>query len=254
MPTSTDTGSLVSNNQSHHYCSLKPLDATNLENDYPTSHVSFSATFGKERVNDNWAMCFLHTISNANTSAALEAHPNTVPSCIGHRRGNRTFGFENASFLIKCLALGVDGYSAGWLQVKFCTKCMFHSCCWFYPCQMQETRSLLLHGSHFQIWRNLAPAATTNTMQFVWKHPFQSFPFDRFKCEGLSTPHLLRVSLWMCEVVLWTFCRRHTVRRNIGKETRNFSHVTNAKCGCRMITIMIMIMMMMIIIIIRYWF
>jgi hypothetical protein len=39
----------------------------------------------------------------------------------------------------------------------------------------------------------------------------------------------------MCEVVLWTFCRRHTVHRNIGKRTRNFSHVTNAKCGCRII-------------------
>jgi hypothetical protein len=27
------------------------------------------------------------------------------------------------------------------------------------------------------------------------KHPFESFPFDRFRCEGLSKPHLLRVSL-----------------------------------------------------------
>jgi hypothetical protein len=174
-PTSTDTGGLVSINQGHHYCSLKPLDATNFENDYPTAHVSFSATFGKERVNDNWAMCVSHTISNANTSAALEARPNTVRSCIGHRRGNRTFGFENASFVIKCLALGVNGYSAGWLQVKFCTKCMLHGCCWFCLCQMQETRTLLLHGSHFKIWRNLAPAATTNTIKFVWNTPLKVF-------------------------------------------------------------------------------
>jgi len=150
-PTSTDTGSLVSNNQGHHYCSLMPLDATNFENGYPTAHVSFSATFGKETVNDSCDTCFSHTISNANTSAALEARPNTVRSCIGHRRGNSTFGFENASFLITCLALGVNGFSAGWLQVKFCTKCMFHICCWFCPCQIRETQTLLLQGSHFQI-------------------------------------------------------------------------------------------------------
>lgn len=62
MPTSTDTESLVSNNQGHHYCSLKLLDATNFENGYPTAKVSFSATFGKERVNDNCAMCSSRTI------------------------------------------------------------------------------------------------------------------------------------------------------------------------------------------------
>lgn len=99
-PTSTKTGILVSNNQGHHYCSLMPLDATNFENGYPTATVSFSATSGTEIVNDSCAMCFSHTISDAKTSAALEARPNTVHSCIGQRTGNRTFGFENASFLI----------------------------------------------------------------------------------------------------------------------------------------------------------
>jgi uncharacterized membrane protein len=77
-PTSIDTGSLVLNNQGHHYCSLKPLDATNFENGYSTAKVSFSATFSKERVNDSCVMCFSHTISDANTSAAVEACPNTV--------------------------------------------------------------------------------------------------------------------------------------------------------------------------------
>jgi hypothetical protein len=176
MPTSTDTGSLVSNNhQGQHYCLLKPLDITHFENGYPTAKVSFSATFGKERVNDSCVMCFSHTISDANTSAAVEARPNTVHSCIGHRRGNRNFGFENVSFLIKCLALVVNGYSSGCLQVKFCTKCMFHGCCWFCLCQMQETQTLLLQGSHFQIWWNLAPSATINKMRFVWNKPLKAF-------------------------------------------------------------------------------
>jgi len=98
---------------------MKPLHATNFEKGYPTAKVSFSATCGKERVNDNCAVCFSRTISEANTSAAaVDTRPNTVRSCIGHRRGNRPFGFENTSFLIKCFALGVNGYSAGWLQVK----------------------------------------------------------------------------------------------------------------------------------------
>jgi hypothetical protein len=148
---------------------------TNFENGYPTAKVSFSATFDKERVNDSCATCFSHTISDANTSAALGARSNTVQSCVGHRRGNRTFGFENASFLIKCFKLGVNGYSVGWHQVEFCTKCMFHGCCWFCLCQMQETWILLLQGSHFQMWWNLAQAATTSTIQFVWNKPMKVF-------------------------------------------------------------------------------
>lgn len=143
----------------------------NFEKGYPTVKVSFSATFGKERVNDNCAMCFSLTISEANTSVAVDARPNTVRICTGHRRGNRPFGFQNAS----CPALGAKGYSADWLQVKFCTKCVFHGCCWFCLCQIREIRTFLLQGCHFQIWWNLAPAATTNTMQFAWNKPLKVF-------------------------------------------------------------------------------
>lgn len=87
-PTSTDTGSLVSNNQGHHYCSLKPLDATNLENGYPTAHMPFSAKFGKERFNDNWAMCFC-TQYQKQTPLLLWKHARTQFAVVLNTEGER---------------------------------------------------------------------------------------------------------------------------------------------------------------------
>lgn len=196
---------------------MKPLHATNFEKGYLTAKVSFSATFGKERVNDNCAMCFSRTISEANTSPAVDARPNTVRSCIGHRRENRPFGFENASFVIKCLALGVNGYSAGWLQVKFCTKCKFHGCCCFCLCQIQEIWTFLLQGSHFQIWWNLVPAATTNTMQFAWNKPLKVF-----LSTDLGVKVYVRRICCVCHCMCEVFCG-HSVEatQRVGTSERN---------------------------------
>ena len=68
--------------------------------------------------------CTLRTVSRETTSgrwflwAAVGAGPNTACSCIGHRKRSRTRSFENAPFLLECLALCVNGYSAGWLLMK----------------------------------------------------------------------------------------------------------------------------------------
>jgi hypothetical protein len=80
-PTPTDTGSLVSNNQGLHYCSLKLLDATNFENGYPTVKVSFSATSGNERVSDSCVMCFSHT-KQMQTPLLLWKHARTQSTVV----------------------------------------------------------------------------------------------------------------------------------------------------------------------------
>jgi hypothetical protein len=85
-------------------------------------------------VSNSSAMCTSHS----NTSVwwllwvALEASPNMVHIYIWHRRLMRILGFANALFLLECLTLGSDRYSARWFCVTLHVKCRLSSCYWLF--------------------------------------------------------------------------------------------------------------------------
>lgn len=115
---------------------------------------------GKHTVSNSCAMYTSHTFSHSNTSvwrllwAPLEASPNMVHIYIWHRRLMRILGFSNVLFLLECLALDLEGYSAGWFCVKLFVKCKLSCCYWIFA-----KYKTLLCSSHFQNMGHLATKA-----------------------------------------------------------------------------------------------
>ena len=123
-----------------HHCSWWSLI---LENATPTRAGSFTSG---NRVSKRCAACFLRTHTHTYTYQCTDFYrllwkeAQTWSSGIRHRRQTRTLAFSKAKFLPECLLTDINGYLARWFHVRFCVKCMLHSCYWLflYTCRTHQ--------------------------------------------------------------------------------------------------------------------
>jgi len=88
---------------------------------------------GKHTASNSSAMCTSHTISHQHISVVtfvgcFGSKPKHGPHIHLTQRLMRILGFTNELFLIECLALDLDGYSARLFCVTLCVKCRLSSC------------------------------------------------------------------------------------------------------------------------------